>query len=170
MTSEVATEGGRFVVAPHACFECGELSAHGLHLALHVAGETCWTEVTLRPDFQGWDGIAHGGIVATLLDEVMAWALASHGAWAVTAKLEIEYKRPIPIGAPIRGEGRMVERRRRLLTTSGRLFDPATGDAYAVANGLYVTGPDARREELQARYGFRLVPETAPGADVESRP
>ena len=65
MTSEVVTETGRFEVSPHACFACGELNAHGLHLALHVTGETCWTELTLLPDFQGWEGIAHGGIVAT---------------------------------------------------------------------------------------------------------
>ena len=155
------TETGRFEVSPHACFACGELNAHGLHLRLHVAGETCWTELTLRPDFQGWEGIAHGGIVATILDEVMAWALASQDAWGYTARMSIEYRRPVPIGVPIRGEGRVVERRRRLLTTAGRLLDPTTGEVFASAEGLYVAAPEARREELKARYGFRLVPEDA---------
>ncbi len=161
MTSDVVTKTGRFEVSPHACFACGELNAHGLHLRLHVAGETCWTELTLRPDFQGWEGIAHGGIVATVLDEVMAWALASQDAWGYTAKMSIEYRRPVPIGVPIRGEGRVVDRRRRLLTTTGRLLDPATGAVFASAEGLYVAAPEARREELKARYGFRLVPEDA---------
>ena len=161
MTSEVVTETGRFEVSPHACFACGELNAHGLHLRLHVTGETCWTELTLLPDFQGWEGIAHGGIVATILDEVMAWALASQDAWGYTARMSIEFRRPVPIGTPIRGEGRVVERRRRLLTTAGRLVDPTTGEVFASAEGLYVAAPEARREELKARYGFRLVPEEA---------
>ncbi len=162
MTSEVVTETGRFEVSPHACFACGELNAHGLHLALHVTGETCWTELTLLPDFQGWEGIAHGGIVATILDEVMAWALASQDAWGYTARMAIEYRRPVPIGGRIRGEGRVLERRRRLLTTSGRLLDPLTGAVFATAEGTYVAAPEARRAELKARYGFRFVADDAP--------
>ena len=164
MTSDVATASGRFEVSPHACFACGQLNAHGLHLDLHVTGDTCWTELTLETDFQGWEGIAHGGIIATILDEVMAWALASADAWGYTARMSIEYRRPLPVGARIRGEGRLVERRRRLLTTSGRLLDPATGEVYATAEGLYVAAPAERRAELKERYGFRLVAEApAPG-------
>ncbi len=155
---------GRFEVSPHACFACGVLNTHGLHLVLHVANDTCWTELTLRPEFQGWEGIAHGGIVATILDEVMGWALASADAWGYTARMSIEYKRPVPVGARIRGEGRLVERRRRLLSLAGRLVDADTGAVLATAEALYVAVPEAQREELKARYGFRLVPEdAAPG-------
>jgi len=161
LTSEVVTAVGRYEVSPHACFACGALNAHGLHLVLHVAGDTCWTDLTLRPDFCGWEGIAHGGIVATVLDEVMGWALASADAWGYTAKMSIEYRRPVPVGVRVRGEGRVIERRRRLLTTSARLVDPATGAVYATAEGLYVAAPEAQREALKARYGFRLVPEDA---------
>jgi acyl-coenzyme A thioesterase PaaI-like protein len=158
------TPVGRFEVSPHACFACGTLNAHGLHLVLHVAGDTCWTELTLRPDFQGWEGIAHGGIVATILDEVMGWALASADAWGYTARMSIEYKRPVPVGARIRGEGRLVERRRSLLTLTGRLVDVGTGEVLATAEALYVAVPEAQRDVLKARYGFRLVPEDpAPG-------
>jgi acyl-coenzyme A thioesterase PaaI-like protein len=154
------TESGRFEVSPHACFACGELNAHGLHLDLHVAGDLCWTELVLDPDFQGWEGIAHGGIVATILDEVMGWALATQDAWGYTAKMSLEYRRPVPIGARVRGEGRLVERRRRLLKTTGRLVDPVSGEVYATAEALYVAAPEARRAELKARYGFRLVADT----------
>lgn len=163
MTSEVLTTSGRFEVSPHACFACGQLNVHGLHLELHVADDTCWTEIALRPEFQGWEGIAHGGIIATILDEVMAWALASADAWGYTARMTIEYRRPVPVGASIRGEGRVVSRRRRLLGTSGRLVDPATGEVFATAEGLYIAAPAERRAELKERYGFRLVPDKAAG-------
>jgi uncharacterized protein (TIGR00369 family) len=159
LTSEAVIPAGRFEIAPHACFACGELNANGIHLALHVAGDTCWTELVLRDDFQGWEGIAHGGIVATILDEVMAWATAASGAWSFTAKMSIEYRRPLPIGRHIRGEGRVVERRRRLLVTTGRLLDPATGEVFATADGLYVAAPEAQQAALKQRYGFRFVPD-----------
>ena len=48
---------------PHNCFACGTLNTGGLHLDLHVDGERCWTDLELPERFQGWDGIAHGGIV-----------------------------------------------------------------------------------------------------------
>jgi len=167
LTSEVVTASGRFEVSPHACFACGTLNAHGLRLVLHVSDDTCWTELILGPDFQGWEGIAHGGIVATILDEVMGWALASAEAWGYTAKMSIEYRRPVPVGARIRGEGRVVARRRRLLTTTARLVDPSTGTVYATAEGLYVAAPESRQAELKERYGFRLVPESATEPGIE---
>ena len=61
-----------FTFEPHHCFACGELNEHGMHLELHVDAEGCWTEITLEPRFQGWESVAHGGTVASILDEVMA--------------------------------------------------------------------------------------------------
>ena len=161
MTSEVVTATGRYVVSPHACFACGELNTHGLQLVLHVADGTCWTELTLLPDFQGWEGIAHGGIVATILDEVMGWALAAADAWGFTAKMSIDYKRPVPVGTRLRGEGRLVERRKRLLTMTARLLDADTGVILATADALYVAAPAAQLAQLKERYAFRLVPDDA---------
>ena len=165
MTSEVVTEAGRFEVAPHACFACGELNAVGLRLVLHVAGDTCWTETSLASNFQGWEDVTHGGIVATILDEVMGWALASADSWGFTARLTIEYRRPTPIGRLLRAEGRLVGRRRRLLTTKARLMDVATGELLATADALYVAAPPERKQALKDRYRFRLIPEGGAGAD-----
>ena len=65
----------RFEVAPHHCFACGSLNTSGMGLVLHAEPRRCWTELTLERRFEGWDGIAHGGILCTILDEVMAWSL-----------------------------------------------------------------------------------------------
>jgi acyl-coenzyme A thioesterase PaaI-like protein len=159
LTSEAITTAGRYEVAPHACFACGELNDHGLRLRLHAAGEVCWTEITLPPDFQGWEGITHGGIVATILDEVMAWSLASADAWGFTARMSIEYRKPTPIGRRIRAEGRIADRRRRVMETAATLVDVETGDVLATATGTYVAAPAERQALLKERYQFRLVPE-----------
>ena len=145
-------------VAPHHCFACGALNEHGIHLDLHVDGDRCWTELALPERFQGWDGIAHGGIICTVLDEVMAWSLAATDNWGLTARMSVDFKRPVRLGVPIRGEGWVTSVRRRLVETAARLVDPATDEVLATATATYVAADAARKAELQARYRFRLTP------------
>ncbi len=150
-------------VAPHRCFACGALNEHGIHLDLHVDGDRCWTEPALPARFQGWDGIAHGGIICTVLDEVMAWSLAATDNWGLTARLTVGFKRPVRLEVPIRAEGWITSIRRRLVETAGQIVDPATGEILATATATYVAADAARKAELQARYRFRLTP-PIPGA------
>lgn len=155
-----AGSGLTIEVAPHHCFACGALNEHGIHLDLHVDGDRCWTELVLADRFQGWDGIAHGGIICTILDEVMAWSLAATDNWGLTARLNVDFKRPVRLGMPIRGEGWITTVRRRIVETAARLVDPVTGDVLATATATYVAADAARKAELQARYRFRLTPAT----------
>jgi uncharacterized protein (TIGR00369 family) len=146
----------RIEVAPHNCFACGSLNTHGLQLELHVDGDRCWTHLELPVRFQGWDGIAHGGIVCTILDEVMAWSLASTENWGLTARLTVDFKKPVRIGVPILAEGQVTRVRRRLIETAATIVD-ARGTVLATASATYVAADDIRRRELQARYRFRLA-------------
>lgn len=165
MTSEVArpaqpaiaSEGIGFEFGAHNCFACGTLNAHGLHLELHLEPERCWTELELAQRFQGWDDIAHGGITSTILDEVMAWSLVATDNWGVTARLSVDFRRPIALQTPIRAEGWITHSRRRLVETAARIVDVASGAELATATGLYVAADAARKQELQARYGFRRL-------------
>lgn len=163
MTSETGTfgdvriAGRRVMLQPHNCFACGTLNAHGLHLALHAGDGRCWVDTELDQRFEGWEGIAHGGIISTLLDEVMAWAVVEHDLWGVTARMTVEFKRPVPIGRPIHGEGRVTSVRRRIVVTEGFLTDQE-GNLLARADATYVGAPDDKKAELKARYGFVLVP------------
>ena len=145
----------RFAFEPHNCFACGTLNAHGLHLELHVDGERCWTDLAIPSRFQGWDEIAHGGILATILDEVMAWSLVDHDNWGLTARMTVDFKRPVPLERPVHAEGWVTEVRRRLITTAGRIVDQATGELLATAEATYVAAPEDRKRELKERYGYR---------------
>ena len=138
---------------PHACFACGDLNEVGLHLQLHLFPGGCWTELVVPDRFQGWEGVAHGGIVSTILDEVMTWSLIERDRWGVTARLTVAFKRPLMIGRRIRAEGRVVEDRRRLVTTAGSVVDAETGDELASAEGTFVTVTESKKRQLQARYG-----------------
>jgi acyl-coenzyme A thioesterase PaaI-like protein len=172
LTSEIArpaawtteSEGVRFEFAAHNCFACGTLNTSGLGLALHLEPERCWTELELDRRFEGWDGIAHGGIISTILDEVMAWSLAGSDNWGVTARLSVEFRHPVLIRTRIRAEGQVTRSRRRLVETAARVVDVASGVELATATGVYVAADAARKQELQARYGFRRLDTDDPGA------
>ena len=102
---DVRVAGRRFEFAPHNCFACGTLNTNGLGLALHLETARSWTELRLDRRFEGWEGVAHGGIVSTILDEVMAWALVAEDHWGVTARMSVEFRKPVPIDMPIRADG-----------------------------------------------------------------
>jgi uncharacterized protein (TIGR00369 family) len=159
LTSEIrpATEiaGRAFRFEPHRCFACGELNEHGLRLELHTDGDGCRTDLTLDPRFQGWEGVAHGGILCTILDEVMAWSVIGRGTWGVTARMAVDFKRPVPVGRAIRAEGQVVQSGRRLYRTTGTIVDAETGETLAAAEGTYVAAAADRLAELQARYQLR---------------
>jgi acyl-coenzyme A thioesterase PaaI-like protein len=82
------------------CFGCGEGLPHGLHLAARAGeGVSVTAEFTVRPAHQGAPGLAHGGVLATALDETLGslnWLLR---AIAVTGRLESDFLRPVPVGS-----------------------------------------------------------------------
>ncbi|MEO6207874.1 MAG: PaaI family thioesterase [Candidatus Limnocylindrales bacterium] len=141
-------------VTPHRCFACGTLNEQGLGLVLHVEAQRAWAELELDPRFQGWDDVAHGGIICTILDEVMAWALAAGDDWGVTARMSVTFRRPVKIGAPIRAEGWITRNRRRIIETEAHIID-RDGAVLAAATGIYVAADEQRKEQLRARYGVR---------------
>jgi acyl-coenzyme A thioesterase PaaI-like protein len=164
LTSEVRPAGAvagpgvaPFDLVPHNCFACGALNRHGLRLLIHVEPRRSWTELVLDEHFEGWAGIAHGGIISTILDEVMAWALVGEDNWGVTARLSVDFKRPVPIGIGIRADGEIATSRRRIVETTARLVQVAEGTVLATARGTYVAADGARKRELRERYGFRFT-------------
>jgi uncharacterized protein (TIGR00369 family) len=170
LTSEVArqaieTPDGWFEFSPHNCFACGTLNVNGIGLVHHVEPGRSWTELTLDRRFEGWEGIVHGGIVSTILDEVMAWSLVGADNWGVTARLSVDFKRPVRVGRPIRAEGWVTKERRRLVSTAGSIVDPADGTVLATAEAAYLAATDERKRELQARYGIRAGSDV-PGSGV----
>jgi acyl-coenzyme A thioesterase PaaI-like protein len=157
----IETDGVRYEFAAHNCFACGTLNAQGLQLTLHLEPGRSWTELEVDRRFEGWDGIAHGGITATILDEVMAWSLVASDNWGVTARLAVQFRRPVPIATRIRAEGWITTERRRVVETAARLVDVATGEELASATGTYVAADATRKRELQERYGFRRLDDVA---------
>ena len=174
MTSDPAkppvTEVGRFDFAPHNCFACGTLNTGGLGLTMHVEPGRSWTVLTLDRRFEGWEGMAHGGILCTILDEVMAWALVGEDNWGVTARMSVDFRKPVAIGQPIRAEGWTTVSRRRIVDAAGQIVDAASGTVLASAEGRYVAASEARKQALREAYGFSPIPDTPASVDAPDAP
>lgn len=99
------------------CFVCGEKNPGGLQLHFEIDKEkrTLRTTFVASPVYQGYDGIVHGGIVTTLLDEAMAKLAYELGYKAMTASMEIRFKNPAPILQPLHVLGEIIEVSRRVI-------------------------------------------------------
>ncbi len=116
------------------CFVCGKNNPNGLRLHFQIDKEkqTLQTTFSAGATFQGWDGIVHGGIISTLLDEAMAKLVYELGYEAVTASLEIKFKKPAPILEPLHVYGEITEVSKRLIRAKAFV---AKGDGTILATG-----------------------------------
>ena len=156
----VAADGRRFAFADHHCFACGETNPIGMGLHIELGEGTARTEWLVGDDYVGWSDKAHGGIIATLLDEVMAWAPSSFDSWAVTAELSIRYRSPAAPGETLRASGRVAQRRRRIYDVVGEVRG-ADDRLVATGRGRYLGASPSEKADLKARYG------AAPGTGGE---
>ena len=128
----------------HHCLVCGRDNPHGLRLQLHVDDATgaVSTSLAIAPHHAGFADVAHGGLIATVADEAMAWA----SAWAakrfgLCGELVVRFRRPARVGMTIRVEANVDVVRPRLVTATYRCVDEhgvelSTGSAkYVPMNG-----------------------------------
>jgi len=96
------------------CFACGKHNPIGLKLEFFVDNEEYITVFTPKKEHQGYPGIMHGGLIATILDEVTARYVWSKGIVAFTASLDVRYRKGIPIEKPVTFKSRLIKKRGRL--------------------------------------------------------
>jgi uncharacterized protein (TIGR00369 family) len=126
---------------PHtrSCFVCGESNAFGLKLRFQDDGATVRTTFTPRAEHIGFKGVTHGGLLATVLDEIMVWACAVRTKrFAFCAEMTVRFLQPASPGVELTAIGRLVENRRgRIFQAGGELTDPS-GTIIATATGKYL--------------------------------
>jgi len=123
----------------HSCFVCGESNAIGLNLRFETDGHIVRTRFTPRPEHVGFKQVVHGGIIATLLDEIMAWAMAVGARrFGYCAELTVRYLKPLRPGEEVLVFGELVANRgNRVFDTKGEVKDKA-GDILATATARYL--------------------------------
>ncbi|HJX86589.1 MAG TPA: PaaI family thioesterase, partial [Gemmatimonadales bacterium] len=122
------------------CFGCGGEQPHGLNLQARAGeGVSVTAEFTVKPDHQGAPGLAHGGVLATALDETLgslSWLLR---VIAVTGRLETDYVRPVPVGTVLflDAEATAVHKRKIYCRATGRIGGPG-GPVAVRAEALFI--------------------------------
>ena len=104
------------------CFACGSDNPHGLQLKFHADSDgAASANLALSSQWEGPRGIAHGGIVSTLLDEAMAKAVAATGRKAMTAELRVRFRESAKTGERLQLRGWVVRQEKRLIETEATL-------------------------------------------------
>ncbi len=120
------------------CFVCGSDNPLGLRLTFRMDGESCRTEFTPGPFHCGYDNLIHGGIIYSVLDDVMANWLFLRGVRAHTARCEIRYREPVEVGETLLLEGRLVKRKGRLAMMTGVATRASDNVVVAEAEGTFM--------------------------------
>ena len=120
------------------CFVCGNGNPIGLNVRFRLDGDVCRAEFTPGEAHVGYDGVTHGGILFSLLDDVMANYVFLRGERCYTAKAEVRYRGPLPIGTAVKLEGRQVRRKGRLVVLEGRVLRADDGEVVAEATGSFM--------------------------------
>jgi acyl-coenzyme A thioesterase PaaI-like protein len=137
------------------CFVCGQRNPYGLHLVFRREDQSIVTEFQPREEHQGFPGVIHGGIVASVLDETLGRAslLAEKPLWTMTGRLEVRYRRYVPYGPLLRVRASLLKERRNMLQARGVLSlaeDEST--PLAEAEGIFLPLPEPFVDSLMQDF------------------
>ena len=147
------------------CFVCGPRNESGLRLRFEHDGDSVTTSYKASGHHQGFPGVLHGGVLSALLDEVMSRVSVVEGRWTQTARMEVRFRRPVPVDSTVTAVARKTRERRGFIDAEGLVL-MADGSVAAEASGTFapVTHFRARNERGAGRDGVRL-PEVEPRVD-----
>ena len=141
----------------HFCFACGTANPIGLKLKFYNMKDSVCADITLDKNHEGWQNMAHGGIISTLLDEVMAWTIMYFKRiFFVTRKMEIKYVRPVLIGVPLTVRGRLTKDRKApyvgavadILDDESHILARATGEFVEIPKEKLDLVPDGLKQDM----------------------
>ncbi|MFA5516340.1 MAG: PaaI family thioesterase [Desulfuromonadales bacterium] len=130
------------------CFVCGPENTRGLRaeFILDKATRTASSRLVIPVWTQGWQAVAHGGILSTLLDESCVHASRTVGDHPVTAELTVRFRKPVPVGSEVFVRGEVVEIRRRVVQVKAELL--VDGEVCAEARARVVlVDPSVKNED-----------------------
>jgi acyl-coenzyme A thioesterase PaaI-like protein len=141
------------------CFVCGMRNPIGLKIIFEGDGERVWASFTAKEEHQGYPGVLHGGITFALLDEVIgraAMELDESSPWMMTARAEMRYRKPVPIGEELALVGEITRVRSRAVEGKGeiRLRD---GSVAVEATAMYVKVPASLAEQMKDRMAEEML-------------
>ena len=107
------------------CFVCGVANKHGLHLRIEPDGDKgVKTEFVADHRYRGWADYLHGGVIGLIFDELLGWNARYLGYDAMTARMEVRYRRPIPVGTRVIFQGVVEKETKKILEMRTHAYLP----------------------------------------------
>ena len=141
----------------HYCFACGTDNPIGLNLQFYQVGESVCADIAIDKVYEGWEGIVHGGIVSTLLDEIMSWTiLYRKRVFIVTRSMSVKYIRPIMIGTPLVISGKITDTLTKprigaeaeIRDREGGLLVKGSGEFVALSEEKFSSIPESYKRDM----------------------
>jgi acyl-coenzyme A thioesterase PaaI-like protein len=142
------------------CFLCGIENPIGLKLKFYTDDEgRCIARFRPKAEHQGYPGQLHGGIISALLDETMGRVLALQDVWAMTGRLEIKFRKPVPLDQELTIVGELIRNRSRAYEARGEIQLPDS-TVLVEGSGTYIRIPDRIVEQAKSELDFwEVVPD-----------
>lgn len=123
------------------CFTCGTENPHGIGIKWFLREDrSVYGEIALSEYQQGPPGHSHGGATAALIDEAMGLSVWAAGYGVVCVNLNVDFRKPVPLGVPITITGRVVGKEGKAVHTAGEIILP-DGEIAVAGRGVYVEAP-----------------------------
>jgi uncharacterized protein (TIGR00369 family) len=130
------------------CFVCGDKNKIGLKVAFFFEDGKAKAQYIPTKEFEGYKDICHGGIISSLLDEVMIYSLIARGIITVTVQIEVKFKKPAKIGETLFLEGHLTEDKGKILMTEGKIFKQ-DGTIIAESKGKFFRAEGEMKKEIE---------------------
>ncbi|MBN1334210.1 MAG: PaaI family thioesterase [Synergistales bacterium] len=136
------------------CFVCGnpELeNPRSLGVVIFWDTDKKTTVIPIHPDntWNGYPGVVHGGIIAAVMDDAMAWSVfKTSGKWGVTAKMSLRYRKAMKTGVEYTVKGKVTSITGKKVATESVIFD-YEGNKIAESNALFILNPNVNGDEVE---------------------
>jgi acyl-coenzyme A thioesterase PaaI-like protein len=142
------------------CFVCGVENPIGLKLKFYTDEQgRCVARFRPGQEHQGYPGHLHGGITSTLLDETMGRVLTHQDVWAVTGRLEVKFRKAVPLDQELTIVGELTRSRSRAYEARGEIRLP-DGTPLVEGKGVYYRVSDEAVEQAKSELDFwEVVPD-----------
>ena len=147
------------------CFICGLENPVGLHLHIYETEPGVVETTYVAPEhFQGYPGVLHGGIVSAIIDEISGRALMGsdpmNPRFMFTARLEVKYRKNVPIGKPLKVVGKAGKAKSRSAEAWAGIYEAETGELLAEGTTLLMNVPSDQIDPSSLdELGWKVYPE-----------
>jgi len=134
----VGNEVKKELVDDKYCFACGPLNPIGLHMKVSFGDNKAFSKLSLKQEFQGWSDLVHGGVMAAVLDEIMAHAVIHYVGQAVTTSLQVTFRAPLHVGEEFEAIGYVTEQTRRGAVAKAEIRTPRSNTLIATGESKFL--------------------------------